>query len=108
MVGMTMSAMKLCLQPFWLYVTEIDVQAEPLINPGSLTSLRSNSQTDDSDTNEPEGLRGYIFLNGFWGHGNKRTAAIIDVRVTDVDAASHRNQIAEKVLESQEKSKKSK
>ena len=88
---------------------ESAVRSEPLINPGSLTALRTNSQTaNDSPIDEPEGLRGDILINGFWGNGNKRTAAIVDVRVTDLDAPAHRNRVAEKVLESQEKSKKMK
>ena len=57
---------------------------------------------------EPDGARGDILCNGFQGHGNKQTAAIVDVRITDLDAPSHRNRADEKVLESQEKQKKAK
>ena len=46
--------------------------------------------------------------NCFWGQGNKRTPAIVDVRVTDLDAPSNRIRDDEKVLAKQEKDKKNK
>ena len=57
---------------------------------------------------EPDGARSDTLCNGFWGHGNTQTAAIVDVRVTDLDAPSHCNRADEKVLESQEKQNKMK
>ena len=86
------------------------VRAEPLINPGSLTTLRQNANNDENNNNETEGggERGDIIVRGLWGNGHKKRDGIIDVRVTDVDSPSHRNRLPEKILESQEKSKKTK
>ena len=85
-------------------ICESAVRAEPLINPDSLISLRSNSNNENgTEDSEPDGTLGEILCNGFLGHRNKRTAEIVDVRVTDLDAPSHRNRVDEKVLESQEK-----
>ena len=88
---------------------ERDVRAEPLINPGSLASLRSNSDNENgSEDLVLNADRGDIICNGFWGHGNKQTPAIVDVRVTDLDAPSNRIRDDEKVLAKQEKDKKNK
>jgi hypothetical protein len=53
----------------------------------------------------PPEIRGDVAAHGFWTRG---TTAIFDIRVSDTDARSFRNQDPTKVLERQAKAKKSK
>jgi hypothetical protein len=87
------------------------VRVEPLIK------MDSNADTDKAelpttcDNNPPEmipakdGLRGDILVRGLFQRGLE---SIVDVRVTDTDAASYRNRDPAKILANQEKEKKSK
>ena len=61
------------------------VRAEPLINPGSLTTLRSNANNENNSSKSEGGERGDIIVRGLWGNGNKKRDGIIKVRVSDVD-----------------------
>ena len=79
------------------------VRAEPLINPGSLASLRTNSDSNNDIVSSED--RGDILVRNFW---DKQHDLIVDVRVTDTDAPSYRKRDPMKILESQEKEKKKK
>ena len=79
------------------------VRAEPLINPGSLASLRTNSDSNNDIVSSKD--RGDILVRNFW---DKQHDLIVDVRVTDTDAPSYRKRDPMKILELQEKEKKKK
>jgi hypothetical protein len=77
-------------------LTPSAVSDEPLIHTGQGGRGQGVPGTD------PE-LRGDVAVHGFWRRG---TTAIFDVRVTDTDAPTYRNQDPRKVLEKHEKEKK--
>jgi len=82
-----------------------NVQTEPIINPGSCISLKTNSHDNKNADGSGNNDRGDILFRGL--HSNT-DECIVDVRVTDTDAKSYRTSSPEKVIESQEKRKKSK
>ena len=82
-------------------LTPSAVSDEPLIHRG-----RDGNGRDNADgAEEPPELRGDVAVHGFWRRG---TTAIFDIRVTDTDAPSNRNQDPHKVLARHEKEKKDK
>ena len=82
---------------------ESAVGAEPLINPGSLTALRSNSDSNNDTVSSED--RGDIIVRSLWGNQHD---GIIDVRLTNTDAPGYGNRDPMKVLQSAAKSKKTK
>ena len=76
------------------FITTSRTTAEPSTNPSSPTT----KQVQDDD-------RGDLLVRGFWTRG---TDVIVDVRVTDTDAATYRSLLPSKVLEKQEREKKKK
>jgi hypothetical protein len=88
------------------------VRVEPLIQMDSAAAGADKAkQPTTSDNNPPrklaakDGDRGDILIRGLFERGKE---TIIDVRVTDTDAASYRNKDPDKVLATQEKEKKRK
>jgi hypothetical protein len=95
-------------------LTPSAVRVEPLIQLDSSTSTGSKAPTTpsdnppaspDTDYSDHDGKRGDLLVRGLFQRGMD---CIIDVRVTDLDAKSYRNQDPAKVLANQEKQKKSK
>ena len=82
-------------------LTPSAVSDEPLIHRGRDGNGRNNA----AGAEEPPELRGDVAVHGFWRRG---TTAIFDIRVTDTDAPSNRNQDPHKVLARHEKEKKDK
>ena len=82
---------------------ESAVGAEPLINPGSLTALRSNSDSNNDTVSSKD--RGDIIVWSLWGNQHD---GIIDVRLTNTDAPGYGDRNPKKVLQSAAKSKKAK
>ncbi len=82
------------------------VRDEPLIR-GRSTEKVDECPVRQTSANQPakEDDRGDILLRGFWARG---TECIVDVRVTDTDAASYRARDPAAILKSQEKEKKRK
>ena len=80
---------------------ESAVGAEPLINPGSLTALRSNSDSNNDTVSSED--RGDIIVRSLWGNQHD---GIIDVRLTNTDAPGYGDRDPKKVLQSAAKSKK--
>mmetsp|Transcript_13622 Transcript_13622/g.28127 ORF Transcript_13622/g.28127 Transcript_13622/m.28127 type:complete len:216 (+) Transcript_13622:278-925(+) len=82
--------------------TKSSVRDEPSIpNYQTLGQVNGNN----GEQNQPQALRGDLSVNSFWRTG---TQAIFDIRVTDTEAASHRNKDPAKVLRQQEEEKKRK
>ena len=79
------------------------VQAEPLINPGSLASLQNNSNSNNDIISNKD--CGDILIRNFW---EKQHDLIVDVRVADTNAPSYQKRDPMKVLESHEKEEKKK
>ena len=94
-------------------LTPSAVRVEPLIHLDSTAADGDEAEapTTNTDTNRPskhtanDGKRGDILMRGLYQRG---LDCIIDVRVTDLDCKSNRNQDPEKVLARQEKQKKTK
>jgi hypothetical protein len=82
-------------------LTPSAVSDEPLIHRGRNGNGRNNAEGAE----EPPELRGDAAVHGFWRRG---TTAIFDIRVTDTEAPSNRNQDPHKVLARHEKEKKDK
>jgi hypothetical protein len=82
------------------------VRDKPLIR-GRSTEKVDECPVRQTSANQPakEDDRGDILLQGFWARG---TECIVDVRVTDTDAALYRAQDPAAILKSQEKEKKRK
>ena len=92
--------------------TPSKVRDEPLIHPFS--TVDNQNQDDNSPSSNDvkcltfhnnDGECGDVLACGFW---TKQTHCIIDVRVMNSDAESHRHSTPKKVLSNQEKEKKSK
>jgi hypothetical protein len=88
---------QLCAQA----LTPSAVTDEPLIHSGRDTQQRAHGLGNEV----PPESRGDVSAHGFWKRG---TTAIFDVRITDTDAPTYRNQDPVKVLASHEKLKKDK
>ena len=88
---------RLCAQA----LTPSAVSDEPLIHSGRDLQARANGKGNEVQPEE----RGDVAVHGFWRRG---TTAIFDIRITDTDAPSNRNQDPVKVLAAHEKMKKAK
>ena len=82
-------------------LTPSAVTDEPLIHSGRDIQQRANGHGNEV----PPESRGDVSAHGFWKRG---TTAIFDVRITDTDAPTYRNQDPVKVLALHEKLKKDK
>lgn len=81
------------------------VRAEPRILPGRATETTTAEAGTASVQKIDPADRGDLLIRGLW---SRATECIIDVRITDLDAASACSRDSHKVLESHEKAKKRK
>ena len=82
------------------------IRDEPMINISRKTEDNKTCKPDpETPPSVVEEDRGDVLMRSFWAKG---TDCIFDVRVTDLDSPAYRKQVPEKVLASQEKSKKRK
>jgi hypothetical protein len=92
-----------------LATTSSSVRDEPLIHTGLNAIVRGTAaqQAGPNSTgrNEENAERGDLLIRGLW---TKQTSCIVDVRVTDTDAASYASSTPEKVLRKHEQEKKKK
>ena len=82
-------------------LTPSAVSDEPLIHTGRDVTAGARAEGTDSGTQPAE--RGDVAVHGFWKRG---ATAIFDIRVTDTDAPTYRDQDPRKVLAKHERDKK--
>jgi hypothetical protein len=97
-----MASLRVLLQNYGAAKAKIcPVSDKPLIHRGQ----DGNGRTNAKGAEEPPELHGNVAVDGFW---RRDTTAIFDIRVTDTEAPSNRNQDPHKVLARHEKEKKDK